>query len=185
MVLTPAVRGLLGLRTDALHHTLTLSPNLPASWSGVRVSNVPLGDTRLDLDLEREKGELVVKATTNTPTVFCLMAEQATEAAECRHAATTEETLNLPLPGVELELPHDLPAPGSPTAQIKVIGEERTPRSLSLTLLGQAGSTDKLRLRVNGAKRVRVSGGTMSAQHLNVAFPAGTGYVEQHVKLEW
>ncbi len=185
MVLTPAVRGLLGLEVDVPSHTLRLSPNLPASWNGVRIHNVPFGETRLDLDLEREKGELVVKAESAAPALICLVPASEAERHDCRHTPSTEETLRLPLPGIELELPHELPTPGSATSQVKAIAEQRTPTSLSLTLLGQAGSSETLRLRANGPKRIKISGATMAGQHLNVVFPAGSGYVEQIVKLEW
>lgn len=185
MVLTPAVRGLLGLEADVPNHTLRLAPNLPASWNGVRVHNVPFGETHLDLDLEREKGELVVKAESSVPAVICLVAGSEAERSNCRQAPSSEMTLHLPLPGAEVELPHELPTPGSATSQMKVTNEERTATSLSLTLLGRASSTQTLPLRINGAKRVKVSGATIAGGHLNVVFPAGTAYVEQVVRLEW
>jgi glycogen debranching enzyme len=185
MVLTPAVRGLLGLEVDAPNHTLRLSPNLPASWSGVRILNVPFGETQLDLDLERERGELVIRADSTAPVVACLVAASEPQRQKCNHPQAKESTLHLPLPGVEVELPHELPVPGAATRQMKVIDEERTAKGLSLTLLGQAGSTDTLHLRINGPKRVRVSGATMIGERVNVVFPAGSGYVEQRVKFEW
>jgi hypothetical protein len=188
MVLTPAVRGLLGLEVDVPNHTLRLSPHLPASWNGVRIHNVPFGETRVDLDLEREKGEMVIKAESASTALFCLVPASESDRKDCKHAPAKEETLHLPLPGVEVELLHDLPVPGSETAQMKVIGEERTANSLKLTLLGQGASRQILRLRINGPKRVRVSGATMSGEFLTVEFPApgGTnGYVTHEVKLEW
>ena len=117
MVFTPAVRGLLGLNFDAIHHTLRLAPHLPASWSGVRVHEVPLGDVKLELDIEREGTDLLVHAISNAPTVFCIAVETEPRDVDCHAATATEHTLHVPLPGVEVELPmsrrHRVRRPGS------------------------------------------------------------------------
>ena len=185
MVFTPAVRGLLGLDFDALHHTLRLAPHLPASWSGVRVHEVPLGDVKLELDLEREGADLLVHATTKRPAVFCLALQTDVRDADCSAAEATEHTLHVPLPSVEVELPNVLPAPGSATAQLKAIDEERTATRYTLTLAGPGGSSHTLRLRLNGVKRVRVHGATMAADRLSVTIPDGPGYQRQVVTMEW
>jgi hypothetical protein len=84
-----------------------------------------------------------------------------------------------------VELPNELPAPGSATAQLKVIDEERTTNSYTLTLGGEGGSSHALRIRLNSVKRVRVSGATMAADRLSVSLPEGPGYQRQVVKMEW
>jgi glycogen debranching enzyme len=49
MVVSPLLRGMLGLEENALTHTLAFSPHFPADWTSVRVSNVHCGDTTVNL----------------------------------------------------------------------------------------------------------------------------------------
>ncbi|HWQ35710.1 MAG TPA: GH116 family glycosyl hydrolase [Blastocatellia bacterium] len=53
MVVTPLVRGMLGLEADAVHHRLTFAPQLPADWQNVSVKNYRMGQSSFDLTLER------------------------------------------------------------------------------------------------------------------------------------
>lgn len=53
MVVSPILRGMLGLEQNALTHTLTFAPHLPAGWTSVRVKNVHVGDAVLDLAYAR------------------------------------------------------------------------------------------------------------------------------------
>ena len=73
MVVTPALRGLFGLDWDALHHTLRLGPNLPAGWDGAQLHNVPLGNSRIELQFTRQKDRLLVRARSATAEAFCLV----------------------------------------------------------------------------------------------------------------
>jgi glycogen debranching enzyme len=53
MVLTPLLRGLLGLDVDAPAHRLTLAPHLPPSWDSVAVDNVPVGSEHVSFVVRR------------------------------------------------------------------------------------------------------------------------------------
>ncbi|MFN7946070.1 MAG: GH116 family glycosyl hydrolase [Blastocatellia bacterium] len=53
MVVTPLVRGMLGLEADAIHNRLTFAPQLPADWQNVSVKNYRMGQSGFDLMLER------------------------------------------------------------------------------------------------------------------------------------
>ena len=130
MVLTPAIRGLLGVEGDAASKTLRVSPHLPASWDRVSIHEVPLGDLRLAVEMTRSKQNLVISATIPEPAVFCL-ARQEAERSECDHAPRTREQLTIPLPGAEVELRQDLPEPGASTHQVKVLDEHAELRELS------------------------------------------------------
>jgi hypothetical protein len=63
MVITPAVRGLLGIEARAGGKELRFAPQLPANWNQVEARNVPAGEARFDLKLEREKERLTVTIT--------------------------------------------------------------------------------------------------------------------------
>lgn len=71
MVLTPLIRGLLGVEVDAPAGVVTIAPHLPPDWDSVRVENVSVGSTRLAFSLKRNGRSLVLHAssTNGTPVV--------------------------------------------------------------------------------------------------------------------
>ncbi|HUS10382.1 MAG TPA: GH116 family glycosyl hydrolase [Pyrinomonadaceae bacterium] len=60
MVITPTIRGLLGLEAGAGGKELRFEPQLPANWDRVEVQNVAVGNARYDLNLLRGVGRLTV-----------------------------------------------------------------------------------------------------------------------------
>jgi glycogen debranching enzyme len=58
MVLTPLIRGLLGLDVDVPAGRVTLAPHLPPEWDSVRVDNVPVGQGVLSISLRRQAGRI-------------------------------------------------------------------------------------------------------------------------------
>lgn len=69
MVVSPLMRGLLGLQADAGAATLTFAPHFPADWTSLEIRNQPVGPTRLDLKYAKDLNgiTLEVKATGNSP----------------------------------------------------------------------------------------------------------------------
>lgn len=65
MVLTPLIRGLLGIEVDAPASRLTIAPHLPADWDSVSVDNVPVGTSRVSFAIRRtfDRVELTLKRT--------------------------------------------------------------------------------------------------------------------------
>src|SRR5258707_13075517 len=63
MVITPAVRGLLGIEASAGGKELRFAPQLPASWNEIEVRSVPVGKAHFDIKLEREIRRLRVTIT--------------------------------------------------------------------------------------------------------------------------
>ncbi len=55
MVITPLVRGMLGLRADAANRVLRFAPQLPAAWDSLRVRNYRFGASRLSFDIRRSQ----------------------------------------------------------------------------------------------------------------------------------
>ena len=60
MVLTPLIRGLLGLDVDAPAQRITLSPHLPPHWDSLVVEQVPVGRGQLSFTLRRTAGTIAV-----------------------------------------------------------------------------------------------------------------------------
>lgn len=72
MVVSPVLRGLLGLEASGAGRVLTFAPQLPADWDRVAVRNVAGGDARVDLALERGRGEVTVTVTRRAGTAGAL-----------------------------------------------------------------------------------------------------------------
>jgi glycogen debranching enzyme len=62
MVVTPVLRGLLGVEATGGGRTLTFAPQVPPHWDRAAAANVPAGAARYDLALERRGPELVITA---------------------------------------------------------------------------------------------------------------------------
>jgi hypothetical protein len=184
MVVTPALRGLFGLDWDAVHKTLRVAPNLPAAWPGARLHNVPLGDLRLDVEFIRNGGRLTVRARSASPQVFCVMPQAAPRDSTCTEQPATMHETALPLPAVEIDIPHDLPAPGARTAQIKAVGERESANRYEIEFEAPGGSEIELPVRLNRAN-VRASGAELNGSRLRLRFPAGEGYRRLAVSLTW
>jgi glycogen debranching enzyme len=61
MVVTPILRGLLGIETADAGTTLRVAPALPASWDRVDVGGVSAGEARYDVAFERTPGRMHVR----------------------------------------------------------------------------------------------------------------------------
>ena len=48
MVVSPILRGMLGLQSDAEKHQITLAPHVPADWTSFAIRNVRVGEVRVD-----------------------------------------------------------------------------------------------------------------------------------------
>lgn len=71
MVVSPIVKGMLGLETNALEHSVMLAPHLPADWSRFGISNLQVGGDVLTLRFERTEQEISLEAERATGSVDC------------------------------------------------------------------------------------------------------------------
>jgi glycogen debranching enzyme len=62
MVVSPILRGMLGLSTDAKTSTVTFSPHVPADWTSFSVRNVRVGDSRMNFTYSAKPGAIVLEA---------------------------------------------------------------------------------------------------------------------------
>ena len=184
MVLTPAIRGLFGVQADAAHHTIRLAPHLPESWQSARLRNVPLGDSRVDLEMTREGDHLVVQGRLAKPEKICLVPQTAARDQDCTEAPAAKREIAIPLPAVEIGLPSDLPLPGSATAQLKAIDEHPDANRYEVTFEAPGGSAYDLPVRLN-RQGVRVSGAELAGSALRLRFPEGRGYERAKVAFTW
>jgi len=181
MVITPTVRGMFGLEWNAQNKQLTVTPHLPAQWAEAKMLRVPIGSTRVNLEMQRRGPSLVVR----------FASEGIKDLHLASHAAGTKVEngeLRIPLPPLEVGLAHSLPEAGSATSQMKVLDQQLSARRLTLRLTAPAGTEQTLLLRINRPKiRPQIDGAKASADlsQLQVEFPSGNGYVEKVVTLSW
>jgi glycogen debranching enzyme len=65
MVISPLLRGLFGLQTDAAQHKVVFSPHVPADWASFAIRNVRTGDVTIDFAYKKTDDaiELAVEST--------------------------------------------------------------------------------------------------------------------------
>jgi hypothetical protein len=185
MVLTPLIRGLLGLDVDAPASKLTLAPHLPPDWDSLRVEHVPVGRQSIDIALRRTDGHLLAELVSSGPSdakqisvVFspALPLGASTSVAVDRtpgdvHATVQGTlrdrlTLDVPYTGGWTIAPPPMPAQiGQRSQAPRVLSERLTGGQYVATLEGLAGRTYQFRVREPGK----------SWRAVDVTFPASGG----------
>jgi len=95
MVVSPMLRGLFGLETDALSRTIKLAPTLPADWSFFTVRALRVGDVTIDVAFSRTSDEMQF-AIKRTGAGECFLALQP--AVSLRADVSSVELNGRPLP---------------------------------------------------------------------------------------
>jgi len=62
MVISPILRGMLGLEIDAAKHEMNLAPHIPADWTSVGIHNVHVGAVSVDLQYRKTADTVVLEA---------------------------------------------------------------------------------------------------------------------------
>lgn len=62
MVVSPVLRGLLGLAPDSIAGTLTFAPHVPANWTSFAIRNVAVGAVRIDLYYSKDLEGITLEA---------------------------------------------------------------------------------------------------------------------------
>jgi len=184
MVLTPAMRGLFGIRVDAEHKTVWVDPQLPAGWWKITVSH---------LILDKTLGNLIMSRDSSTEKVW-LRDAPGWKLATTREGAKSEEDgagLSWPEKAPRVSVVTPSAEPGNTTVGAKVLDERWDDHSVVLTLSGAPGSRCRVVLDVgvrpvhpDGAKLFDIPEGSFG-QQFEVQFPAGEGYQTKVVKLNW
>ncbi len=61
MIVSPILRGMMGLSVDVLNSTVRLQPHVPADWSDFAIQNVAVGAGSLSITYHRTAGELTLQ----------------------------------------------------------------------------------------------------------------------------
>jgi glycogen debranching enzyme len=204
MVVSPLLRGLLGLNTDAASRKIVFAPHLPADWQTASVHGIPLPGARVNLDIRRDAGTLQLTIVNpGSEVVHVVFAPAYPPCAHLDSAAlggqpvawkTDSEYLDWH-PFFEIAVPpgkstltirhHGLfgyALPFSPpelaerSTNLKIVSEAWTDngRQLALTVSGRPSLDYRLEL-VNADLLARVEGATREgASALIVHIPAGS-----------
>ena len=187
MVVSPILRGLLGLSVDANAHVITLAPHVPADWNSFAVKNVHVGGCVLDLRYQRTETAITLE-TSRTGAGECNL--DFSPAISLRAQVTAAEMNGHPLPhpvvknatdqhvslkfavppgqaklrvtvrdDFGLSFTPQLPELGSSSRGLRVLSESWTPAGdrLDLDVYGVVGSTYELDA-YNATRLVRVEG---------------------------
>jgi glycogen debranching enzyme len=169
MVVSPMLRGMLGLETDATSHRIVFTPHIPADWTSLHVRNLRLGDSTLDLtyrkttdsvslDVKRTGGSdctfefapaislrtMILGAEVNgRPVAVHTQANAIDQHASVRFPVTagTSTVRVRTRNDFGLALTSSLPALGSSSRGLRIVSESWSPQhdSLSLEVSGLAG----------------------------------------------
>jgi len=67
MVISPLLRGLSGLETDATGHKVVFAPHLPADWTKFAIHHVRTGDAVLDFSYRKTLDEIMLDIQSSAP----------------------------------------------------------------------------------------------------------------------
>ena len=187
MIVTPAIRGLFGVEADVPHHRLHIAPQLPAGWKTATLHNVPFGDQKFEIHYERRGREMRVTVNSKEDVSLCLTETPLFPAQPCPQTSARQHTLNVPLPEVEISLPHTPALEGDRDHAPRVIHVQNSQRRITLVMELLSGTTVALPIHVNvpGAQTFKAHGAQVKNGELIVTAPAGAGYQRQSVELRW
>jgi hypothetical protein len=190
MVVNPLLKGLFGLQPDALTHTLTLAPSLPANWNTFSLKNVQVGTTAADVKFQRTEEELTLEVRRSGPgelflefePALSLRAEVVSASLNGRPIAfkvksnDTDQHLQVRFPVyggpsvLRIQVRHDfaisyssrLPLPGARSEGLRILAEQWSSSrdQLTLNLEGLPGKTYELFVS-QGKEIASVEGGTL------------------------
>jgi glycogen debranching enzyme len=171
MIVSPLLRGLFGLETDATACRIALSPHLPADWTSFTIGNLRVGSATLTLRFHRNAKEIRLE-TTHAGNGKCTLEFSPALSLRASVAAATLNGRAIPFrvepsdvdqhASVRFELPvgrstlririsddfecsvaSRLPAPGSPSQGLRILSSAWTPARdrLDLDVAGLPGNT--------------------------------------------
>ncbi|HTO93673.1 MAG TPA: hypothetical protein VMM80_04855, partial [Bacteroidota bacterium] len=189
-ILHPGASGMIGWHPDATTMTAGLCPRFPVNWDRVRIRNLRVGGSTLDLSFERTTGlaRYGLRLTSGSPVTIDIRPEipagavvtgfsvngdptpHPTETARGILAApirvTVRDSADVQVSeegGVGVVPPLPAPVPGDSSAGFRFIGATLRGRDYALDLEGRPGSIGEISVRLLGGVVDSVSGGSIAA----------------------
>jgi glycogen debranching enzyme len=202
MVVSPLLRGMFGLQTDAPTHQITLSPHVPTDWTSFAIRNVRVGSATVDFQY-RKTSDSIVLETKRSGSGDCWI--EFSPALSLRTEVISAETngrrlpfkletnaedqhvsMRFPVDGESntviiklkndfgLSLSNDLPPLGSTSRGLRVLSESwnSTRTQLTLKVSGLANAQYEIATR-NPSQITSVEGGTLTPRGIQMRIPGG------------
>ncbi len=183
MLVTPLIRGLLGITPDAPASALELAPHLPADWDSLEVSGIVAGPHRVDVSIRRGAGSYTVHLVRRGPArpLFVRLAPALPLGSRVTRATVNDGDADVQIEasphdvhagidlvladealveleyegGAELVPPREEVRVGDAPHGIRILDFRREGRDYVVRLQGLAGSSHLLDLRAARAARLR------------------------------
>jgi len=197
MVISPVLRGMLGLQADAAHHTLVFSPHLPASWTHLGASDIRVGESYFEVSYRRKENSLQLEVSRTNgkeectlefrpaigPRARVLKAELNGKAISYKvevsendqhvvvrvPVGSEKKSLSIGLANeFGIDLRSELPLPGKASYGLRIVSESWTPNKDRLDLEVSGAAGRAYELGVWYARQIEgVDGATLSASASN------------------
>jgi len=180
MVISPLLRGLLGIETDAAARRILIAPHIPAGWTSLAARLVRVGDQTLDLSYHKTSNEITLDVEASgqlelefSPAISLRTEVTGAETNGRRAPFRLQETEFDKHPSVRLSLnkgkntlhirlrndfgiayADSLPALGGASRGLRVLSESWTPARDALTLEVAGAAGHIYRLAVWGPEQV-------------------------------
>ena len=204
MVISPILRGLFGLQTDAGKHQINFAPHVPADWPTFAIRNVRLGSVSVDFQYHKDGDAIVLEAARSgagdcwvefspafslrTRVVSVTMNGRSLPFQMQANAIDQHLTVRIPIADGSnrlvirmkddfgLSYANELPHLGSTSRELRFISEvwNDTKDQLTLTASGLSGGRYDLRVW-NPGQIASIEGAVLNREGgLEVHFPKGT-----------
>jgi glycogen debranching enzyme len=213
MVVSPILRGMLGLQTDAEKHQITLAPHVPSDWTSFAIRNVRVGEVSVDFQYHKTPGNVVLDIK-RTGTEDCWV--EFSPAVSLRSQVIGVQMNGRPLPfkmqpngndqhlylrfpvsarannlvirlknDFGVSLTNELPPLGSASRGLRVVSESWNTLKTSLTLDVSGRSGGRYSLDVwNPSQISSVEGGVVTSPgRLEIEMPQGESDSYSHQKV--
>lgn len=171
MVVSPLVRGLLGVEVDDGGRRLAFAPELPADWDRVAVRRVAVGASLVDATVERSPGLMTIAVTTTSGPGPVLALAPAVP-LDARVRSVTIDGADTPFrarpEGDVQRIAIDVAASAAPSRRIVIALDEGTDVFVRVTMPDAGSRSEGLRVL-----RARAEGGAL---HLVLEGRAGRSY---------
>jgi glycogen debranching enzyme len=202
MVVSPILRGMLGLETDAEKHQLTLAPHIPADWTSFAIHKVRVGGVGLDLQFRKTPEAITVDVTRSgsgdcwleyspafslrtrivdvrmngKPVAFKMEANANDQHLEVRVPLNESTTLVIHTKDdFGLSLSNQLPNLGSMSGELRVLDEswDAAKTQLRLNVSGRSGRRYQLEVWNSSAISAVEGGALTKLGKLQIEIPKG------------
>ena len=214
MVISPLLRGLLGIETDVASKRIVFAPHLPADWTSLSVHRIRVGDAAIDLNYRKTSGEtnLTIESSGTADLDFSPAVSRRAEVISVQvnghrgafqiqtseydqhvtvhvHATKGRSILRIRLQNdFGLSYANTLPALGNPSSGLRVISElwSATRDTLTVEVAGLAGSHYELTVW-NPQQIASVDGAKLMDGKLMVQVPpdAGDAFIHQKIAIHF